>query len=212
MLFHLIKKDFLLAKRYVVIMLFMSAAIPLFILWRAPVFTGLVSFLSTVIFTELILYQYISLAEAKYPEVDALLCAAPYTRSSIVEAKYAFFLVVFIICFIVYSVLAFFIPQIGKLDLRTVLSVFLFCAIPYGVYMPFQFKYGYEKTKFAFILIIMLVSFGIPLIYNANISVDISAFSNMAAIAQYILLITAAVLVLGISMMISINIYMKKEL
>lgn len=58
----------------------------------------------------------------------------------------------------------------------------------------------------------MLVSFGIPLIYNANISVDISAFSNMAAIAQYILLITAAVLVLGISMMISINIYMKKEL
>lgn len=40
MLFHLVKKDFLIVKKYVLIMLVAAIAIPPIMLWRAPEYGG----------------------------------------------------------------------------------------------------------------------------------------------------------------------------
>ncbi|MFA9380825.1 MAG: ABC-2 transporter permease [Acetanaerobacterium sp.] len=212
MMLHLVKKDFLLVKKYVLFMLLFTLAFPLFILWRAPVFIGFVSFLFTAFFTEFILCQAVSLLAAKYPKTDALLCAAPYSRSCIVKAKYACFLLIFVLCCLVYSIVSLVIPAIGVLNVSTVLLVLLLCAIPYSIYMPFQFKLGFEKTKFAFMIIIFGLSFGTPLIYMANVQLDLSILSAMSALIQCVALAAATIAALGISMRISIGIYAKKEL
>ena len=45
MLFHLVKKDFLIVKKYVLIMLVAAIAIPPVMLWRAPEYGGVMGFI-----------------------------------------------------------------------------------------------------------------------------------------------------------------------
>lgn len=212
MLFHLVKKDFLLVKKYALFMVLVAIALPFFMIWRTPMFAGQVSFLFTVFFVEFILCQYVSQIESKYPKAGALLCAAPYSRSSIVKAKYAFFLFVFTFCFIVYSALAMTVPPIRTLDLPEILLILLIVAIPFGVYVPLEFKFGYEKTKFAAMIILSGLSFGLPTLYMSNVKIDLSVWETIPVIVQCLLLAVSAMAVLGLSMLTSAKIYDKKEL
>lgn len=50
MLLHLVKKDFLIVKKYVLIMLVAAIAIPPVMLWRAPEYGGVMGFILSVIF------------------------------------------------------------------------------------------------------------------------------------------------------------------
>ena len=61
MLFNLIKKDILIVKKYVLIMLVAAVLIPPFMLWRAPEYTGVLGFMLSVIFCVFMLLQYVSL-------------------------------------------------------------------------------------------------------------------------------------------------------
>ena len=48
MLLHLVKKDFLIVKKYVLIMLVAAIAIPPVMLWRAPEYGGVMGFILSV--------------------------------------------------------------------------------------------------------------------------------------------------------------------
>lgn len=61
MLFALLKKDFLIVKKYVLIMLVVIALIPPVMRWRTPEFTGVFGFILSVIFGVFMLLQYVSL-------------------------------------------------------------------------------------------------------------------------------------------------------
>lgn len=61
MLWYLLKKDILIIKKYVLIMLAAAVLIPPFMLWRVPEYAGILGFMLSVIFCVLILLQYISL-------------------------------------------------------------------------------------------------------------------------------------------------------
>jgi uncharacterized membrane protein len=61
MLFSLLKKDFLIVKKYVLIMFLIIFLIPPFMQWRTPEFTGVFGFILSVIFAVLMLLQYVSL-------------------------------------------------------------------------------------------------------------------------------------------------------
>ena len=61
MLFALLKKDFLIVKKYVLIMLVVIVLIPPVMRWRTPEFTGVFGFILSVIFGVFMLLQYVSL-------------------------------------------------------------------------------------------------------------------------------------------------------
>jgi ABC-2 type transport system permease protein len=67
MLFSLVKKDFLIVKKYVGIMLIVSFLIPPIMLWRTPEAAGAMGFTLTIIFSIFMLTQYVSLKEHQYP-------------------------------------------------------------------------------------------------------------------------------------------------
>ncbi|MDE7210861.1 MAG: ABC-2 transporter permease, partial [Lachnospiraceae bacterium] len=75
MLFSLVKKEFLIIKKYVGIMLIASFLIPPVMLWRMPEATGTLGFTLAVIFSIFMLTQYVSLKEYQYPKATTLLCA-----------------------------------------------------------------------------------------------------------------------------------------
>lgn len=214
MLLQLVKKDFLIVKKYVFFMMLLAVAVPLFVAWQLPEITGVISFIYTVVFTELIICQAVSAEESKYPKATALLCSVPYTRSTIVKAKYVFFLLLFAYCWIVYTLMAVFVPGVGAIDLTVVLSVLLAGMIVYGIYLPLYFKYGAEKTRFFFMICIFIMAFGMPVIYNylAGLQIDFSVLASIPVPIVNLIMAVLFAVALGVSVAASIRIYSKKEL
>ncbi|OPA73315.1 ABC transporter permease [Paenibacillus selenitireducens] len=212
MLLHLVKKDILIAKKYVWIMMVVAIAIPLFFMVRAPDLLGVSAFLTSVVFTELMLFQSVSMAELKYPKAAALLCAAPISRSAIVLARYIFLIFIFAYCYVTYSLMAWIMAPIEHLTLIHVLTVLLISTILISVYTPIQYKYGYEKTKYFFSILIVATPFVLPAIIKSNMLSQFDGFFTLPESIQYLTLIAAIMISNCISIYASIRIYSNKEL
>jgi ABC-2 type transport system permease protein len=216
MLLHLIKKDLLLAKTLILLTIAILIAIPLFFAFAATDSMGLLPFLYMVVLTEIMLLQGISAMEAKNPQASALLCAAPYSRKTLVQAKYAFFVLLFASCYIIYTVLSLIMYPSDMLDPASVLTVLLFSAIIYGVYMPIEFKYGNVKARFIFLALLFVLSLGPMFFVNFLADIDFGAMTaNIAAIPNIVkcmVLALLSALAFMASITISIRIVAKKEL
>ena len=209
MLFHLIKKDILIAKTLVIITMLLVIAVPLFSMLAAPSISGFPSFLYVVVLVEVLLLQSISQLEAKNPKAAALLCAAPYTRSMLIKAKYVFFILLFAYCYIVHTILALIISPASILDLTSILTVLLCSAVVYGIYMPIEFKYGVVKGKFIFLITIFLLSLGPAVFEKFFADVDFSGFVESIAAIPVILKCGVLAVLSAIALIVSAAISMR---
>lgn len=212
MLLHLVRKDFLLVKKYLPLFIVLPFIVIIFVMIQASQLLGLGAFLLSVIYEVFMLYQYVVMAEMKYPKAEALLCATPYSRSTIVKARYAFLLLIFTYCCMAYYVLALIFAKIEYLTPASYLITLLICVILFGIYTPIQYKLGFEKTKYFFMILIMLSPFLLALLAKANIRLDFTRLSAIPIFVQYLIPIVAIIAILFISINISIKIYSKKDL
>lgn len=212
MLFHLIKKDFMIVKKYVLLMMVVAILIPPFMLWRIPEYAGFVSLLLSEIFAIFMLLQYVSLKEIKYPKASTLLCATPYPRKVLVQSKYGFCIFIYAICCVIYWIETLVFPDLGKFSFGMAVIVFFVISIFLGIYLPVQFKLGYEKTKFFFVVIIMASPFLIPQLVKLNGIFDFSAISVIPSATLYGILALLSLIILILSMLISTKIYSQADL
>jgi ABC-2 type transport system permease protein len=201
MIFNLIKKDILIVKKYVLIMFAAAVLIPPFMLWRAPEYTGILGFMLSVIFCVLMLLQYVSLKEYQFPKAATLLCATPFSRKMMVLSKYIFCIAVYIACCVIYAIETLLIPALGTVNVTMFFLMLFVTSLFIGVYLPLQYKIGYEKTKFAFVVVIMASPFILPqLMKMENVNLNfLSAFSPLlvcgsALVFSWIILIVSVVL------------------
>lgn len=214
MIWNLVKKDILIAKKLVFVTMLVVIAIPIFISWTAPLAPDFIPFLYMVVMAELLLLNAISQEEGKCPKAAALLCATPYTRHAFVIAKYLFLLVIFAYCYIVHTLVMLVMANSISLNPTTILTVFLLSVFIYGIYMPVEFKYGVTKAKFIFMIIILLFSLGPSMFVSffTNINIDFSTLMGMSPLIKNFVLVSASVAVFGTSMMTSMKIFSKKDL
>lgn len=201
MIFNLIKKDILIVKKYVLIMFAAAVLIPPFMLWRAPEYTGILGFMLSVIFCVLMLLQYVSLKEYQFPKAATLLCATPFSRKMMVLSKYIFCIAVYIACCVIYAIETLLIPALGTVNVTMFFLMLFVTSLFIGVYLPLQYKIGYEKTKFAFVVVIMASPFILPqLMKMENVKLNfLSAFPPLlvcgsALVFSWIILIVSVVL------------------
>ncbi|MCP1312665.1 ABC-2 transporter permease [Paenibacillus tyrfis] len=215
MLFHLVKKDFLLAKKYWIIMLLAAMVLPVFMHTKLDFIAGefLPFFLSTL-YIVFLLYSTVSMMEYKY-KGSSLLCATPYTRKTIVMSKYFFVVAIFIGCCSLYTIAALISPvKVGLLDLSEVGRTFLLLSIIFGVMIPVQYRFGYEKSRYIFFFLIFLTPFVLPNIMkllqqNGAVFPASLPFSLFVLDVLFVLL---AFVIGGISMVLSIRIFSNKNL
>ncbi len=214
MMFNLVKKDFLLVKRYLLLTAILAFGIPLFLLWRVPIIMGFPAFMITVIFTVYIPLQSVLLAETNYPKAIALLCTAPYPRSTVVKARYLFFLILFLYCYLAYAILSLLVPQIEMISLLEVVLALLFFSIIFGIYLPLQYKLGFEKMRNMVVVFIIATSFSLPFIVKAlaKASINFDIFTELPLPIRYAVLFSIILLVAAISLATSIKIFQRKEL
>ncbi|MEW9106476.1 ABC-2 transporter permease [Paenibacillus sp.] len=215
MLINLVKKDLILAKKYLLFMLLFAAIGPLFLSYRMQLHdSGSISFLVTVLFMEFILFNSVSVSEEKYKGAS-LLCATPYTRNALVQAKYLLICTIFVIAFVIYTIASLVVPQVlSRLSLSGIGTALLFISLYFGVFIPMQYKYGYERTKFVSMMVVFVTPFIVPVVMKWYQSRPAS-LSFMLPLPQEIQQWIPCILafVIGIvSMKISMRIYAGKNL
>lgn len=211
MLFNLIKKDILIVKKYVLIMLVAAVLIPPFMLWSAPEYTGVLGFMLSVIFCVFMLLQYVSLKEYQFPKAATLLCATPFSRNMIVLSKYIFCIAIFVFCCIIYAIETLVIPGLGTVDMTLFLLMLLVTSVFIGVYLPVQYKLGYEKTKFAFVAVIMASPCILPqLMKMDNVNLNFLSMYSPLLVCGSVLLLSCIVLM--VSVILSVTFYGKTDL
>lgn len=211
MLFNLIKKDILIVKKYVLIMLVAAVLIPPFMLWRAPEYTGVLGFMLSVIFCVFMLLQYVSLKEYQFPKAATLLCATPFSRKMIVLSKYIFCISIYVACCIIYAIETLVVPGLGTVDVTLFLLMFLVTSVFIGIYLPVQYKLGYEKTKFAFVVVIMASPFILPTLMKME-NVNLNFLSMFSPLIVYTSVLLFSLIFLIVSVILSIKIYSGADL
>ncbi|MFJ7929084.1 ABC-2 transporter permease [Peribacillus sp. NPDC096448] len=216
MLFHLVKKDFILVKKYLLFMLVFAVVGPIFIYSKLGFDNGsFTSFLITVLFTEYILFNMVSMQEDKY-RGSALLCTTPHTRNGVIKAKYLFVLVIFIGCFLLFNLAAAIGSSTGlaRLNINSIGIALLIISVFFGILIPIQTKFGYEKTKYIFFILIFLTPFILPTIIewyqsmNFNINFHLPLPQTVMVWMPFVI----SIFIILISMIISIKIFSKKNL
>lgn len=211
MLFHLIKKDFLIVKKYVLIVLVAAILIPPVMRWRTPEFAGTVGFILSVIFSVFMLLQYVSLKEYQFPKATTLLCATPFSRSMMVLSKYIFCIAIYVACCIIFGIETLLIPGLGTSGIALLILMFFVTSVFIGIYLPIQYKLGYEKTKFAFAVIIVASPFILPMLMRMD-TANLDFLASIPAYFVYSGVLVGGFIILVLSSMLSIKIYNETDL
>ena len=193
-------------------MLIVVLLIPPFILWRMPELTGSISFVISAVFAVFMLLMYVSMKEFQYPKASAMLCATPYPRSLIVASKYGFCVVIFAACSVIYWAETLFIPKLGSFNFGIVMVAFVGISLLISIYLPIQFKVGYEKTKFFFIVVIMASPFLLPQLIKINENPYLAVIHSISIALLCVMVALISLIILSASILISIRIYSKKDL
>lgn len=212
----LVKRDFFLIKRYCIVLLLLEIAIPLLCVYKAPeIFEfGCAVFALTYLFTAYMAIQSISIAETKYPKVEATLCAAPYSRKQIIFGRYLFMGVLFAATVVIYGILSAIFPDMPMISVMDALITLLIGAVFMGIMLPVQYKLGYEKMKYVYMVIIITMPVSVPFIgkFLSAHPVDFSGLLKLSAFAKGGIALVFSAFLIAASMFVSVRVYSKKEL
>ena len=212
MTWSLVKKDFLLAKRFGLLMLALGIAIPLYMSTRTLAAGEMGVFVFMTLYTTLVLGQYVAGVEAKYPKAEALLFASPYTRRCFVVAKYMYFLIVFGGCSLVYLAMGL-IPAIQIAFVPgTVLATLVIACFSYGIVLPIQLKLGVDKVRVLFMVFLLGVSFGTEKLAPLFGQMEFGVLRSIPGWAMGTGAVILALGMLWVSMCVSIRVYERKEI
>lgn len=122
-----------------------------------------------------------------------------------VGSKYLIYFIVFVFCCAAYWIDTLFVPNLIKLNSDLVIPVLFAASILYSIYMPVQYRFGYDKSK----LIFMFLLIAFPLfIAKANTTMIMEVLSNITIPVMLI----SALAALALSVMASVKIFNGKEL
>ena len=227
MLMQLIRKDLLLAKKYLIVMIaFIVAAQFLPMIFAGESVSQNASFLIGLVLGQLIFFTTLSQLDGRYTKATALLCSAPYTRDTFVKARYVLLLFLFVFSLIVNIIVTLVLGSIPHISPSFLLLTLLVDVIIFGIYIPLEIRYGYTKVRFIYMAIILVIAFLPQLLVNSLSSIGseaqaasagiigsiVSGLQSVPILVWCVIMVVAIVAVLYISIRKSIKIFSKKEL
>lgn len=215
MIFNLVKKDFLLIKNYLLVLITFTIFTPVLLASKTNIpESGFLGFFASLMVLEYMLFSSISISEDKYKGA-ALLCTTPYTRSSLIKSKYIFIFIIFIFICLIYTITSFLSPiEIEYLSILNMGFAFFIVSIYFSLIIPIQYKFGYEKTRYISSMTIMIFPFILPKVIDWLEYTDILVFIETKIPSILIILICyfSAILIAFFSMILSVKIYSKQDL
>lgn len=123
---------------------------------------------------------------------------------------------IFIGCFLLFNlaVAIGFSTGLARLNIYSIGIALLIISVFFGILIPIQTKFGYEKTKYIFFILIFLTPFILPTIIewyqsmNFNINFQLPLPQTVMVWVPFVI----SIFIILISMIISIQIFSKKNL
>ncbi|SHH78709.1 ABC-2 family transporter protein [Sporobacter termitidis DSM 10068] len=149
-------------------------------------------------------------------KIDLLLTTLPVRRKDIVFSKYLLILVIFVLSFLVYTLL-FVVSQAAGYDKITALTPFsaamgfLAISVFNGITLPLAYKFSAQTTRFVPFILFFSIFFLGSFLKEPDISGVTALFGNLSGGPFSLLLTAAALLVNAISCLITVPIYTKKD-
>jgi hypothetical protein len=92
------------------------------------------------------------------------------------------------------------------------MAAFVGISLLISIYLPVQFKVGYEKTKFFFVVIIMASPFLLPQLLKMNGDSYFAVINSIPSALLFVMVALVSLILLAASILISIRIYSQKDL
>lgn len=211
MLMPLIKKDVLLVKEYSLGVAAIAVGLPLLLAWRQAQMGGMIGLLMAVLISSVAFHLAISEKENKYPKTAALLASTPYRKAGVVRSKYGLYFIIYAVCCVPSFVEMQFIPELAVDHFsRTAAVVFLIQAVCMGIFLPLQYKFGYEKTKFLSFLL-FLSPFLFTIAESITLPAAIAGYLDAYPHVLSLLLVAFGMVIWLISFEISKQVVTKKD-
>ena len=187
MILQLLKKDCIIAKNYVAAVILIGVGLPVLLVWKQPQMLEVFALPGAVFISSVAFNLAVSEKENMYPKATALLCATPYNRGKLVEEKYLLYFLIYLYCCVVFRIEMQVIPQLAAVDfVRSAVIVFWIQVICMGIFLPIQYRFGYEKTK---LLAMLLVVAGPVLMGVANSVVVPATVTQSFSAVPYVMYI-----------------------
>ena len=141
----------------------------------------------------------------------AYLTLTPISRKDIVVSKYVFLLLVFIMSILGYIITYLLVPAVKPLSLPSIIIAGTANIIFLGLYIPLEFKLGYENMKYYFMVLIVAT----PLLIGfLGKYMDVSIFQNIIENVEKLIaiMIVFSTVFIAISYNFSLKIFMRKDL
>lgn len=213
----LFRKDCILVKKQILFMFLFQMVVTPFLLSRmegSGVIGGYLIFFLVQYISVLVIQNSISVVETADERAISYLCTLPYKRTGFVREKYFMDIVLVVAYCVIYFVEEKFLTIVPKLELWMCAVCILIVFMYRAVYIPLEYKFGYEKTKYTTTIFGLLVPFGLSaLLSKLNVTdemiIRFEAISEMEALFAVVLCI---VFVTGVSMFIASKIFREKDL
>ena len=143
--------------------------------------------------------------------LNFIMCFTIFTKN-IVLSKYIFCILIYLACCLIFGIETLIFPQLRSIGYKVPILLFMVVSLFLGVYLPAQYKLGYEKTKLFFVVLIMAS----PFIFAQSLKIENSFITNILDNINPVFLVTcsmiASFLILIVSSAISVRIYKKADL
>ena len=189
MILQLLKKDCIIAKNYVAAVILIGVGLPVLLVWKQPQMLEVFALPGAVFISSVAFNLAVSEKENMYPKATALLCATPYNRGKLVEEKYLLYFLIYLYCCVVFRIEMQVIPQLAAVDfVRSAVIVFWIQVICMGIFLPIQYRFGYEKTKLFAMLLVVAGPVLMSVANSAAVPAAVTQSSSAVPGAVYIVL------------------------
>jgi ABC-2 type transport system permease protein len=207
---HLIKKELTANVRYMLIGI-LGFIVYMFIVAT----TGPGPFMICIVFCFYTISSTNLILDERY-KIELLLSTLPIKRRDIVLSKFLMIIVIFVGCFVLYSLLAFVsrtlgydkVPPLNRLSASIgLMTISLFN----GVTLPLAYKFGAQATRYVSFILFFGVFFLSGFIGKLDLSAVGGFLQNLSELQLSLLIVVLAVIINVVSYMFSESIYAKKD-
>ncbi len=214
MLLHLVLKDLLIVKKYILLVLLVAVAVPPFLLWRNPELASALGLVFSIVFGVCMPLMYLGEKENQYASATLLLAATPYPRKWMVVSKYLVSMLMFVACTFIFWLETLLLPSLGGFNAPLTAVLFFIVSLFLSLYLPLYYKIGYDNMKYTFVVVIMAT----PILTGAFDQMPqltqafVTLTTTIAPPLLYTAFIVASLVLLAVSACLSMRFYERADL
>lgn len=208
---HLVQKDILLLYKQIGLVMVVTFFFPIFMYENTGEGSELLLFLILILFSQYTLFNSLSILDNKY-ETEKMFLILPYKRKELVVSRYVLLLVVYLLLLLV-TILSSALSPLNYLSVNGYLIILFASTIFFGLLIPIQYKFGYDKTKYISFSLIFVMPFLSGYISKFLVNTDlIKKWANLKPEVIFVVLFGIIILMNGLSIYCSNKIFYRKDL